>query len=35
MKAALFRRFDGPEVLEIVDRPDPRPGPGEVRGRPA
>jgi NADPH:quinone reductase-like Zn-dependent oxidoreductase len=31
MKAARFSRFGGPEVLEIVDRPDPRPGPGEVR----
>jgi NADPH:quinone reductase-like Zn-dependent oxidoreductase len=31
MKAARFRRFGGPEVLEIVDLPDPRPGPGQVR----
>jgi NADPH:quinone reductase-like Zn-dependent oxidoreductase len=31
MKAALFRRFGGPEVLEIAELPDPRPGPGEVR----
>jgi NADPH:quinone reductase-like Zn-dependent oxidoreductase len=31
MKAAQFSRFGGPEVLEIVDLPDPRPGPGEVR----
>jgi NADPH:quinone reductase-like Zn-dependent oxidoreductase len=31
MKAARFSRFGGPEVLEIVDLPDPRPGPGEVR----
>ncbi|HEY2062995.1 MAG TPA: NADP-dependent oxidoreductase [Amycolatopsis sp.] len=31
MKAAQFSRFGGPEVLELVDRPDPRPGPGEVR----
>lgn len=31
MKAALFRRFGGPEVLEIVDLPDPHAGPGEVR----
>jgi NADPH:quinone reductase-like Zn-dependent oxidoreductase len=26
-----FSRFGGPEVLEIVDLPDPRPGPGKVR----
>ncbi|MBB4685116.1 NADP-dependent oxidoreductase [Amycolatopsis jiangsuensis] len=31
MKAAAFRRFGGPEVLELVDLPDPRPGPGQVR----
>jgi len=31
MKAARFRRFGGPEVLEIVDLPDPHPGPGQVR----
>ncbi len=31
MKAVQFSRFGGPEVLEIVDLPDPRPGPGEVR----
>jgi NADPH:quinone reductase-like Zn-dependent oxidoreductase len=31
VKAAQFSRFGGPEVLEIVDRPDPHPGPGEVR----
>ncbi|TYK48104.1 NADP-dependent oxidoreductase [Actinomadura decatromicini] len=31
MKAVGFSRFGGPEVLEIVDLPDPRPGPGEVR----
>jgi NADPH:quinone reductase-like Zn-dependent oxidoreductase len=31
MKAAQFSRFGGPEVLEIVDLPDPRPGPGQVR----
>lgn len=31
MKAVQFRRFGGPEVLEIVDLPDPHPGPGEVR----
>ncbi|TYB43553.1 NADP-dependent oxidoreductase [Actinomadura chibensis] len=31
MKAVGFSRFGGPEVLEIVELPDPRPGPGEVR----
>jgi NADPH:quinone reductase-like Zn-dependent oxidoreductase len=31
MRAVSFRRFGGPEVLEIVDLPDPHPGPGEVR----
>lgn len=33
MKAARFSRFGGPEVLEIVDLPDPRPGAGEIRVR--
>jgi NADPH:quinone reductase-like Zn-dependent oxidoreductase len=31
MKAARFRQFGGPEVLEIVELPDPHPGPGQVR----
>src|SRR5215471_13084917 len=31
MKAARFNQFGGPEVLEIVDLPDPHPGPGQVR----
>ncbi|HEY6492488.1 MAG TPA: NADP-dependent oxidoreductase [Trebonia sp.] len=31
MKAVRFSRFGGPEVLEIVDLPDPQPGPGEIR----
>jgi NADPH:quinone reductase-like Zn-dependent oxidoreductase len=31
MKAVQFSRFGGPEVLEIVDLPDPHPGPGQVR----
>ena len=31
MKAARFSRFGGPEVLQIVDLPDPHPGPGQVR----
>lgn len=31
MKAARFSRFGGPEVLEIVDLPDPHPEPGQIR----
>ena len=31
MKAAQFSRFGGPEVLEIVELPDPHPGVGEIR----
>ncbi|WP_149264848.1 NADP-dependent oxidoreductase [Actinomadura sp. K4S16] len=31
MKAVRFDRFGGPEVLELVDLPDPHPGPGQVR----
>ncbi|WP_328617543.1 NADP-dependent oxidoreductase [Amycolatopsis sp. NBC_00355] len=31
MKAAQFKQFGGPEVLEVVDLPDPHPGPGQVR----
>src|SRR5277367_5664266 len=31
MKAVRFSRFGGPEVLEIVNLPDPHPGPGEIR----
>lgn len=31
MKAVLFRRFGGPEVLEVADLPEPHPGPGQVR----
>lgn len=31
MKAARFSRFGGPEVLEMVDLPDPHPGLGQVR----
>ncbi len=33
MKAAQFSRFGGPEVLEIVDLPEPHAGFGEVRIR--
>jgi NADPH:quinone reductase-like Zn-dependent oxidoreductase len=31
LKAVSFSQFGGPEVLEIVDLPDPHPGPGQVR----
>lgn len=31
MRAVRFSSFGGPEVLEIVDVPEPRPGPGQVR----
>ncbi len=31
MKAAQFSRFGGPEVVGIVDLPDPRPVAGEIR----
>ena len=30
MKAIRFDRFGGPEVLRLVDMPDPVPGPGDV-----
>src|SRR5713101_3391459 len=30
MKAVIFREHGGPEVLELVDLPVPRPGPTEV-----
>ncbi|WP_067967001.1 zinc-binding dehydrogenase [Nocardiopsis trehalosi] len=30
MRVARVREFGGPEVLETVEVPDPRPGPGEV-----
>ncbi len=33
MRAAVFSRFGGPEVVEIGDVPVPDPGPGEVRLR--
>ncbi len=33
MKAVQFRRFGGPEVLELVEAPAPMPGPREVRLR--
>jgi NADPH:quinone reductase-like Zn-dependent oxidoreductase len=31
MKAAQYSQFGGPEVLEIVELPDPHAGPGQVR----
>jgi NADPH:quinone reductase-like Zn-dependent oxidoreductase len=31
MKAVQFARFGGPEVLEVVDLPDPHPAPGQIR----
>jgi NADPH:quinone reductase-like Zn-dependent oxidoreductase len=31
MKAIRYDRFGGPEVLELVEVPDPHPGPGQVR----
>ena len=30
MKAAVHRRYGGPEVVEVTDLPLPKPGPGEV-----
>ena len=33
MRAAQFSRYGGPEVLDIVELPDPHPGPGQVRIR--
>jgi NADPH2:quinone reductase len=30
MKAAIYQRIGDPSVLEVVDRPVPEPGPGEV-----
>lgn len=33
MKRAIVERFGSPEVLEIVEEPDPEPGKGEVRVR--
>jgi NADPH:quinone reductase-like Zn-dependent oxidoreductase len=29
MRAVQITRFGGPEVLEIVDFPEPMPGPGQ------
>jgi NADPH:quinone reductase-like Zn-dependent oxidoreductase len=33
MKAMVFRRHGGPDVLEAASLPDPEPGPGQVRVR--
>jgi NADPH:quinone reductase len=33
MKAVQLHRTGGPEVLELVDLPDPQPGPGQARVR--
>jgi NADPH2:quinone reductase len=33
MKALVITRPGGPEVLELLDRPIPQPGPGEIRVR--
>lgn len=33
MKAAVFHKHGGPEVLRLEELPDPEPGPGEVRIR--
>src|SRR5437870_13712903 len=33
MKRVVVDHYGGPEVLEIVEEEDPRPGPGEVRVR--
>jgi NADPH:quinone reductase-like Zn-dependent oxidoreductase len=31
MKAIRYSQFGGPEVLELVELPDPDPGPGQIR----
>jgi NADPH2:quinone reductase len=33
VRAITYRRPGGPDVLELIDRPVPEPGPGEVRVR--
>ncbi|MGH3626218.1 MAG: alcohol dehydrogenase catalytic domain-containing protein, partial [Sciscionella sp.] len=33
MKAARFAEYGGPEVLQVVDAPEPHAGPGQVRIR--
>ena len=31
MRAAQFSEFGGPEVLKVVDLPDPEPAAGQIR----
>ncbi len=31
MKAIRYTQFGGPEVLELVELPDPHPGAGQIR----
>ena len=31
MRGIQFSRFGGPEVMELVELPDPEPGPGQIR----
>ena len=31
MRAAQFSEFGGPEVIEVVDLPEPHAGPGQIR----
>ena len=33
MRAVVYRMTGGPDVLDVVDRPDPAPGPGQVAVR--
>lgn len=33
MRAVQYSQFGGPEVLELVELPDPEPGPGQIRIR--
>ncbi len=33
MRAIVYTENGDPDVLQLVERPDPRPGPGEVRVR--
>ena len=35
MRAIEVARTGGPEVLDVVERPEPEPGPGEVVVAPA